>query len=245
MNSKVTNNEIVGRISSVQTLGSLDGPGLRYVAFLQGCPLKCAYCHNIETRDFIGGTQTTASALIADAQKYREYFGKRGGITLSGGEPLVQAEFVTEVFKKAKADGINTCLDTSGAVLNEQVEELLAFTDYCLLDIKFTSDEEYLKYTGLSYRAALDFLEALTRKNVPTRIRQVIVEGLNDTENNVLKLKELKNAHPNVEEIELLPMRKLCIFKYRDLGLRFPLDDYPETSQKTIDRLNALLKSEN
>ena len=157
----------------------------------------------------------------------------------------MQAEFVTEVFKKAKASGLNTCLDTSGAFLSEQVEALLDYTDFCLLDIKFTDDEKYLKYTGLSYRAALDFLETLEKKNVYTRIRQVIVEGLNDDEASVLRLIELKKTHSCVKEVELLPMSKLCESKYRDLGLTFPLEDYPETSLKTIEKLNGVLNDKN
>ena len=238
-----SSHNVLGRISSVQTLGTLDGPGVRYVAFLQGCPLRCGYCHNIETRSFSGGTQISSTFLVADAKKYREYFGKSGGITLSGGEPLSQADFTYEVFKEAKANGIGTCLDTSGAVLNDTVFSLLSFTDYCLLDVKFTNDEDYLRHTGLSYSAVIDFLFALNQKSVTTRLRQVIVEGLNDTNNNLLKLIDLKRRYKNIDEIELLPMHKLCISKYRSLGLNFPFDCYPETSVETMNRLNDFLKS--
>ena len=134
---------IKGRISSFQTLGTLDGPGVRFVAFLQGCPLRCVCCHNPETWDKNGGTQYTAKEVVERAERYKEYFGKEGGITLSGGEPLLQIEFVTEVFRLAHEKGINTCLDTSGCIINEKTEELLDYTDYCLLDIKYTTDREY------------------------------------------------------------------------------------------------------
>lgn len=232
---------IKGRIGSFQTLGTLDGPGVRFVVFSQGCPLRCACCHNPETWDLNGGTEYTAKDVVARAERYKEYFGKEGGITVSGGEPLLQVEFVTEIFKQAREKGINTCLDTSGCIINENTEELLNFTDYCLLDIKYTSDREYRQYVGCGMDNPLEFLNLLNNKKIPTRIRQVIIEGLNDSTDNISKLAEVIKKHPCIEKTELLAFRKLCISKYQKLGIPFPLADTPETPQFKIKLLEEKL----
>ncbi len=231
--------EIKGNISSFQSMGTLDGPGVRFVAFTQGCPLRCACCHNPETWSVNGGTVYTASQVVNRALKYKEYFGKTGGITLSGGEPLLQPEFTTEIFKLCRENGINTCLDTSGCVPSS--DSVLNYTDYCLLDIKYTTDEQYKKYVGCSLAKPLDFLKQLNNRNIPTRIRQVIINGLNDTLESIKRLKELVSPYKCVEEIELLPFRKLCVSKYEKLGLDFPLKETPETTQKEIDELKKFL----
>ena len=231
--------EIKGNISSFQSMGTLDGPGVRFVAFTQGCPLRCACCHNPETWNVNGGTVYTASQVVNRALKYKEYFGETGGITLSGGEPLMQPEFTAEIFKLSKENGINTCLDTSGSV--PSFDSVLNYTDYCLLDIKYTTDEQYKKYVGCSLAKPLDFLKRLNNRNIPTRIRQVIIKGLNDTPESIRKLKDLVSPFNCVREIELLPFRKLCVSKYEKLGLDFPLKETPETPQNEIDKLKALL----
>lgn len=232
---------IKGRISSFQTLGTLDGPGVRFIAFLQGCPLRCVCCHNPETWDINGGTQYSAKEVVERAERYKEYFGKEGGITLSGGEPLLQTEFVTETFKLAHEKGINTCLDTSGCILNEKTEELLDYTDYCLLDIKYTTDREYRQYVGCGLNNPLEFLVRLNNKKIPTRIRQVIIEGLNDSTDNIKKLAEIIKKYPCIEKTELLAFRKLCISKYQKLGMSFPLANTPETPQFKIKLLEEKL----
>lgn len=239
---------IKGRISSFQTLGTLDGPGVRFVAFSQGCPLRCVCCHNPETWDKNGGKQYTAKEVVERAERYKEYFGKEGGITVSGGEPLLQAEFVTEIFKQAREKGINTCLDTSGCIINESTEELLNYTDYCLLDIKYTSDREYRQYVGCGMDRPLEFLNLLNNKKIPTRIRQVIIEGLNDSTDNIGKLAEIIKKHPCIEKTELLAFRKLCTSKYQKLSIHFPLADTPETPQFKIklleEKLNGIIKKD-
>lgn len=232
---------IKGRISSFQTLGTLDGPGVRFVAFLQGCPLRCVCCHNPETWDKNGGTQYTAKEVVEKAERYKEYFGKVGGITLSGGEPLLQIEFVTEVFRLAHEKGINTCLDTSGCIINEKTEELLDYTDYCLLDIKYTTDREYRQYVGCGLNNPLEFLERLNNKKIPCRIRQVIIEGLNDSTDNIKRLAEIIKKYPSIEKTELLAFRKLCVSKYQKLGMSFPLANTPETPQFKIKLLEEKL----
>lgn len=163
---------MMGRIHSVESFGSVDGPGIRYVVFLQGCPLRCGYCHNPDTWTFAGGAEMSAEELFQKIRRYRAYFGEEGGVTVSGGEALMQPEFVTELFRLCHADGINTCLDTSGCVWNDQVEALLEETDTVLLDIKMTSEEDYARYIGGSLKQTMKFLSELHRRGIPTWVRQ-------------------------------------------------------------------------
>lgn len=232
----------LGRISSFQTLGTLDGPGVRFIVFLQGCPLCCICCHNPETWDIKGGTEYTAEEIVKKIERYKDYFGKDGGVTVSGGEPLLQANFCKELFSLCKEKGINTCLDTSGFKLDGEVEELLDYTDYCLLDIKYTNDEDYKKYTGIGISAPLEFLKILNAKKIPTRIRQVIIPGLNDGKENIERLKNFLEGVDCIEKTEFLPFRKLCVSKYEKLGLDFKLKDTPETSQLKIEETERYFK---
>ena len=229
------------RYSAIQTLGTLDGPGVRFVLFLQGCPLHCGYCHNPETRNINGGSTATVRDIMQRVLRCRSYFGKDGGITVSGGEPLMQAKFVTELFTECKRQGINTCLDTSGCLMNDDITELLKVTDLCILDIKMTNDDDYKKHIGCSIKAPLRFLEKLTEMNVKAWIRQVTVCGINDDDLNITRLNDIANTHDNVSFAELLPFRKLCKTKYDDMGIEFPFDNYPETPQDIIERLKPKL----
>ncbi len=235
----------MGRVSSLQSLGTLDGPGIRYVVFMQGCPLRCACCHNPETHDINGGEEFTADEIVEKVAKYKEYFGESGGITLSGGEPLLQAEFATEIFKKAKSAGINTCLDTSGCVFNDSVKELLKYTDYCMLDIKYATDELYRKYVGCSIDTPLEFLRYLHQNKIPTRIRQVIVPTINDNEADVDALYELIKDF-EIDRVELLPFKKICQTKYDNMGLEFPFGSIPSADAKATkilqDSINSKIK---
>ena len=147
----------IGYINSIQTFGAVDGPGVRFVVFLQGCNLRCGYCHNPETWEIGIGQQMTAEELVDRVVRYKNYFGEKGGITITGGEPLLQAEFVYNVFKLCKSEGINTCLDTSGSIFNSTVELLLTMTDKVLLDYKFITDDQYRRHSGCSIRAPLKF----------------------------------------------------------------------------------------
>ena len=230
-----------GRIHSIQSLGTLDGPGVRFVAFLQGCPLRCKCCHNPDTWDFFGGEEYTAHELVEKAKKFREYFGARGGVTLSGGEPLMQAKFAHEVFSLCHENGINTCLDTSGSLFSDEIKELLSYTDRVLLDIKYTNEEDYIKHVGCSIDAPLSFLDYLDKEGIKTTLRQVIIPGLNDTDENILLLKGIKDSHPCVDKVELLPFRKVCITKYEELSIPFPLIETPEPSEEKMKGLAALL----
>ncbi len=230
----------MGRISSLQSLGTLDGPGIRYVVFMQGCPLRCACCHNPETHAIDGGEEFTADEIVEKVVNYKEYFGKTGGITLSGGEPLLQAEFATEIFKKAKEKGINTCLDTSGCILNDSVKELLKFTDYCMLDIKYATDELYKKYVGCSIDAPLEFLKYLSEQNIPTRIRQVIVPTINDTKSDIDTLYEIIKDY-KIDKVELLPFKKICETKYENMGIEFPFAGIPSADINATKTLQDII----
>lgn len=233
--------QITGQISSLQSLGTLDGPGVRFVAFLQGCPLRCACCHNPETWPQGGGSVFTPQQLLERILRYREYFGPLGGVTLSGGEPLLQPKFTAEVFALCQNAGIHTCLDTSGALLSGKILPVLQHTDYCLLDLKFTDNRQYEKYVGCPITAPLTFLKQLNQMKIPTRLRQVIIPGLNNTENSVLKLKAIAKAHPCVKEVELLPFEKLCVSKYKKLKLHFALENTPAADPNEVAALQRLL----
>ena len=226
-----------GRIHSFQSLGTVDGPGVRAVVFMQGCPLRCACCHNPDTWSTDGGKIVSAEEIFRKIQRLRAYFGKDGGVTVSGGEPLLQADFVAELFRLCRADGISCALDTSGCVYNESVERLLSLTDLVLLDYKYTNDTDYKKYTGMSMQSAEDFLARLDALGKRVWIRQVIIPTLNDSEESVRRLYALSERYSCIEKTELLPFRKLCVEKYRALGIDFPLENIPEASEELIERL--------
>ena len=233
---------IKGNVHSFQSLGTVDGPGIRFVVFLQGCNLRCGCCHNPDTRDMTGGTAYTAEEILSRVLRYREYFGSEGGITLSGGEPLLQSEFAAELFTLCKENGINTCLDTSGSVLNDSVKALLAVTDRVLLDIKYTDEQMYKKYVGCSMNAPLGFLDYLNSKKIPTILRQVIIPGLNDTEENIENLNKIKEDNECVQKTELLPFKKICKVKYEKMGKEFLFDKYETPSNAQMDKLKNLIR---
>ena len=237
--------EGVGRIHSIQSLAASDGPGVRFAVFLQGCPLRCGCCHNPDTWDPDGGQEMTAAEIVQKAARYRAYFGREGGITVSGGEPLLQADFVRELFTLCHREGIHTCLDTSGCLLDDAVKELLSVTDRVLLDLKYTNERDYLRYVGCSMQAPLGFLAYLEEKRIPTTLRQVILPTLNDGEENARALGQIAHAHTCVEKVELLPFRKLCQVKYDNMGLEFPFGHLLEPDAETLKRLQAIVEEQN
>lgn len=232
----------VGRVHSIQTLGTLDGPGVRFVIFMQGCNLRCGCCHNPDTWCFDGGKAYTADALLKSILNYRTYFGKDGGVTVSGGEPLLQAEFVKELFILCHNNGINTCLDTSGSILNDGVKELLSVTDRVLLDIKYSTDQMYKNYVGCSIDGPLEFLKYLNEMRIPTTLRQVIIPALNDNEDSISYLNSLSRTYTCIKKIELLPFKKICKVKYDNMGIPFDFDRYETPSKDLMDSLNKMLK---
>ena len=233
---------MTGKIYSIQSLGTVDGPGVRFVVFLQGCNLRCKCCHNPDTWSFDKGTEYTSDEIVSKALRYREYFGEEGGITLSGGEPLLQSEFAYEVFALCKENGVNTCLDTSGSIISPSVEKLITVTDRVLLDIKYTNDKQYSENVGCSFSTVLDFLKLLDEKNIPTTLRQVIIPTVNDTKENVFKLKGIAEKYSCVDKIELLPFKKLCQVKYDNLGITFPFGKLPVPTNESIEKLNSYLR---
>lgn len=232
---------IKGRIHSFQSLGTVDGPGIRFVVFMQGCNLRCGCCHNPDTWDLSQGTEYTAEEIIAKVLRFREYFGEKGGITLSGGEPLLQSDFAYEVFTLCHENGINTCLDTSGSILNDSVKKLLTVTDRVLLDIKYADDELYHKYVGCSLEKPLEFLSYLNEQSVLVTLRQVIIPTLNDTAENIFFLNKLSKKYSCVDKTELLPFRKICQVKYDDMKIDFPFRDIPVPIKGKMDELNKLI----
>ncbi len=233
--------KVKGRIHSLQSMGTIDGPGVRFVVFTQGCNLRCGCCHNPDTWDAREGKEYTAEEILARVLRCREYFGKEGVITISGGEPLLQAEFALALFKLCHGEGINTCLDTSGSIMNESVKALLAETDRVLLDVKYTSDELYLNHVGCEMSKPLEFLDYLNTQNIPTTLRQVIIPTLNDSEENALALKALAQNHPCVDKVELLPFKKICQVKYDSMGLDFPFAGLPTPTAELMDRLKRVV----
>ncbi|MBQ3099953.1 MAG: pyruvate formate lyase-activating protein [Clostridia bacterium] len=219
---------MTGYIHSHQSLGTLDGPGVRYIVFMQGCPLRCHCCHNPDTWEFGVGSCEESSEVFSRILRCKSYFGTNGGVTVSGGEPLMQADFVSELFDLCHSEGINTCLDTSGCVLDDSVKDLLDRTDYVLLDIKYTNDAMYRRYVGCGYSDVLKFLSYLNEKNITTRIRQVVISDINDNIENYSELLELVRIHNCIEGVELLPFKKLCSHKYDKLGIEFPFKGIPE-----------------
>ena len=236
---------MLGRINSIQTLGTVDGPGVRFVLFMQGCPLRCGYCHNPDTWDFSGGQEVAAEEIYEKVLRYREYFGRDGGITVSGGEPTAQADFVRELFSLCKRAGIHTALDTSGCLWNEDIERLLGVTDLCLLDYKMCESEKYERYTRCKKESVDRFLSELQKRNIDTWLRQVIVKGINDGMDEVQKLYDTAAAHSCVKKVELLKFRKLCAPKYENLGIEFPFGHIAETTEGDIEKiLNTIKKVE-
>jgi len=232
---------MTGRIHSIQSLGTVDGPGVRFVVFMQGCNLRCGCCHNPDTWDCAAGTETTVEELVNKAVRYREYFGKDGGVTLSGGEPLLQAAFAREFFERCHAEGLHTCLDTSGSVWNDEVKALLAVTDRVLLDIKYTDDALYRKHVGCPLQKPLDFLAYLNQQAIPVTLRQVIIPTLNDSADNLRALKTIRDANACVDKTELLPFRKICQVKYDKMNFPFAFGHLPEPTKEKMAELEKIL----
>ncbi len=232
---------MVGRIHSFQSLGAVDGPGLRFVVFMQGCNARCSYCHNPDTWDVHGGTPTTPQQVYERLIRCRPYFGEDGGVTVSGGEPLLQAQFVFELFSLCKRERIHTCLDTSGCRLDASVLRLLSVTDLCLLDIKATDTEAYLALSGMDLKTPLAFLGELEKQNIPTWVRHVVVPGLNDTEQNIEKLNALVAPYHCIQKVELLAFHTMCVEKYKSLGIPFPLENTPPMDDARLARFSRLL----
>ena len=228
--------EIVGRISSVESLGLLDGPGIRFVAFLQGCKLRCKYCHNPETWDINGKCEiVNPEELLKKIRRFKNYFGSDGGVTFSGGEPLLQPEFLLECLKLCKKENIHTCLDTAGVGFGEY-DEILDYTDLVILDIKAVDEDEYKELTGQD-------IAVCQRKKKSLWLRQVIVPNINDDRKHIISLSNFAKKIKNVEKVELLPYKTIGVHKYKELNIPYRLEGVPELSEEKLDELNQILQS--
>ena len=232
----------IGRIHSFQSLGAVDGPGLRYVIFMQGCPYSCPYCHNPDTKSFLGGEEYTAEKIVKKVLRYRTYFGENGGVTLSGGEPLMQAEFAAELFEKLHEEGINTALDTAAVMPGDSVKAVLKHTDTVLCDIKYPFKDECAEYFSVSLDNTLAFLSECDKAGINIILRYVVVPDFNDSEKCIRELKKISEKFKNFEKIEFLPFHKMCIEKYKTLGIPFPLESTPECTKERIEKCKAFLK---
>ena len=235
-----------GKIHSIETFGTVDGPGIRFVVFMQGCTLKCKYCHNRDTWNTRGGKSVSIEELVKEILKYKSYIDNSGGgVTVSGGEPLLQAEFVTELFKELKSRGIHTALDTAGSILlSDNIKELLKYTDLVLLDIKHIDSEICTNLTGFTNKNTLEFAKYLSNIELPVWIRQVLIPGYTDDKFDLLELKKFINSLNNIEKVELLPYHNLGKFKWDEIGDTYELENVPIPTQEEIDRAKQLLEIE-
>lgn len=232
-----------GRIHSIESMGLVDGPGIRVVVFFQGCVLRCAYCHNPDTWNFSGGEEYTPEDLLKKILKYKPYFIKSGGgVTFSGGDPLMQPEFLIEILKLCKDNGIHTTLDTSGYGKG-QYEEILKYTDLILFDIKHITKEGYKSLTGQDGSEAWRFLEAAEKQGTKLWIRHVVVPGITSEEEHIKKLAEIIKKIKNVEKIELLPYHTLGVNKYDTMGIPYRLKDSEPMDREECKRLETILKN--
>lgn len=224
------------RIHSIETLGALDGPGIRTVIFFQGCPMRCAYCHNADTFDPKAGTEKSIDELVAFCSRYKNYYGETGGVTLSGGEPLMQKDGAAELMRRMKAAGISSALDTGGSIF---APEALDEADLVILDIKHTDPEKFLSLTWHSADAAFKTLEYLQENKRRFWIRQVILGGFTDSEE---QIRELKRISAGAEKIELLPFHEMGKNKWKIAGEEYRLDSATPPSAETMARLRAVLE---
>lgn len=237
---------MTGRIHSFESFGTVDGPGIRFVVFMQGCPMRCLYCHNPDTWFPSAGTDYTAAEVASRALKYKSYFTGGGGVTVSGGEPMLQAEFVKELFTILKGEGINTALDTSGVMFNADnphaFDDLLAVTDLVLLDIKHINPSAHKKLTSHGNANILAFARYLSDIKKPVWIRHVLVPGVTDDDNYLRELKTFISTLKNVEKVEVLPYHTMGEVKYQKLGIPYPLKGVKPPEPERVKNAKEILK---
>lgn len=230
-----------GRVHSIETCGTVDGPGIRYVIFMQGCPLRCRYCHNCDTWDINKGTLYTIDELIENILKYRTYLNfSGGGVTISGGEPTLQYEFVTSLFKELKKHNIHTAIDTCGYTNFQIIEEMLKYTDLVLLDIKHIDPIVHKDLTGKDNSKILDFANKLSDKNIEIWIRYVVVPGITDKKKHIEKLIAFLKTLKNIKKVELLPYHPLGIYKWKEMGYEYTLHNTPSASKELMEQIKSL-----
>ena len=238
---------IKGAIHSIETFGSVDGPGIRFIVFLKGCDLRCKYCHNADTWDHNSEDMRSADEILDFAERYRGYWGEEGGITVSGGEPLLQIDFLLELFKKAKERGINTCIDTAVQPFTREepffskFNELLKYTDLMLLDIKHIDREEHIKLTGKPNDNIKDCFEYLSEVGQPIWIRHVLVPGITDNDEYLKKTREFIEKLSNVQRVEVLPYHSMGQHKFEALGIKYQLEGLESPTKERVDNAYDIL----
>ena len=236
-----------GYVHSTESFGSVDGPGVRFLIFLQGCAMRCRYCHNADTWRVGVGTEMTAGELLDRAERYRSYWGTEGGITVSGGEPLLQIEFLTELFREAKRRGIHTCVDTAGQPFSREepffswFRELLRYTDLLLVDIKHIDCAAHQKLAGHKNDNILDMLRFLSDEQKPVWIRHVLVPGVTDDDRMLHRLRAFIDTLQNVQKIEVLPYHAMGAYKWKELGLAYTLDNTPPPAAERVKNAERIL----
>lgn len=239
--------EIKGRIHSVESFGSADGPGVRYIVFLKGCNMRCQYCHNPDTWAKDGGELMTPEEVLKKALRYKTYWKEKGGITVSGGEALLQIDFVTELFRLAKEKGVNTCLDTSGNPFSveepfkSKFDELMKYTDLFMLDIKHMDDAAHRKLTGQTNQNILEMAAYLSDHGKAMWIRHVLVPGITTEEDELYRLRSFLDTLKTVERVEVLPYHTLGVFKWKELGIPYQLEGVDPPTKEQIDRTKEIL----
>ena len=230
------------KIHSTESFGTVDGPGIRFVLFLQGCHLKCKYCHNRDTWDINGGENKSLDDILAKIKKYKNYIIQSGGgVTVTGGEPLLQVVFLNELFKQLKKEEINTCIDTSGMVaITQDIKKVLKLTDLVLLDIKHIDDEKCKELVGFSNKKELEFAKYLSDNNIKMWIRQVIIPGITDDEQDLIRLRDFIKTLKTVEKVQFLPYHTMGKYKWEKLGLKYELENIRDAKPKDIDRVNRI-----
>ncbi len=238
---------VIGKVHSFESFGLVDGPGVRCVVFLKGCPMRCKYCHNPDTWNMAGGEEWTAEDLMKKILRFRPYWKDEGGITVSGGEALLQIDFVIELFKLAKKEGIHTTLDTSGNPFKmdpsylEKFDELMALTDLFLLDIKEMDEEKHIELTGHTNKNILELAKYLSDNGKHMWIRHVLVPGLTDDEKGLQDLADLIKTLNGVDRVEILPYHTLGLFKWENLKLDYPLEGVPTPTEEEVERAEKIL----
>lgn len=241
---------VKGQLHSIESFGTVDGPGVRFVVFFQGCPMRCLYCHNPDTWDIKNAQIELYAEDVLEKMKRNLPFYKSGGITATGGEPLVQAQFLLELFSLAKENGIHTCLDTSGITFDKDapervrlIDEILDKTDLVMLDIKHIDTGAHLSLTGRYNRRVLDFAEHLLKRQKTVRIRHVLVPGITDNEESLTRLGAYLKKFDNIESVEVLPYHTLGKVKYENLGISYPLKDTREATASDVLHAKELIES--
>ena len=230
------------KVHSIESFGTVDGPGIRFVLFLQGCHLQCKYCHNRDTWNMNGGEYKSLDDIFEKIMKYKNYIYPNGGVTVTGGEPLLQVKFLIELFKKLKKENIHTCVDTSGMVaLTDDIKKLLSLTDLVLLDIKHINSEKCKNLVGFNNEKELAFARYLSDNNIHIWIRQVLVPGYTDDEQDLLQLKDFISSLSTVDKVEILPYHDMGRYKWENLGFKYELDGVRIANDDDVNRAKNLL----